>query len=372
MSRTIPINQRCLLFILLVILVSMVNQGYAVSRHTLILVDDDTNYHLRVLELLSSGEIVTTGQSILVGPINDRAIAVSPDQQYVWTGATSGTGDWGVKQFIISSDGQLNPTSRFINCGGPSWDAKFTPNGQLLFLNGPIYRTFPNGSVESTTNWYSAEYHISPLGNINLRFDGIGASVDKIDYSGYSVYNIQYVELDSGVGAEAYDVEYTPDGKYAIIANGGGLPTEVEIYPILEDGSLDTTHIQGFDMTYGNVADLIGVSKDGRYIYVGSPYPNQIGVLRKKIAGDGFEDTGWRISLTYVPWYMLVSPDGKYLVTTDMRIFETFAIQDDGNLVATGYQFPYESIFGTANNYFQFAYPPAPTEVEYQNWQLYE
>ncbi|MCX7919724.1 MAG: lactonase family protein, partial [bacterium] len=146
---------------------------------------------------------------------------------------------------------------------------------------------------------------------------------------------------------------------------------DVEIYPVLSDGRLDTTRVQQFDI--GSNAKAIAISKDDRYIYVGfwdERWP--IVVLRRVEGSSGrYEDTGWRIPVGYWVWQMIVSPDGKYLVVNDHHILETFAIQDDGNLVATGYKFPFESVFGNGPMYFQFAYPPAPTEIERQ-WQVYE
>ena len=118
---------------------------------------------------------------------------------------------------------------------------------------------------------------------------------------------------------------------------------------------------------------MLAITPDGRYLYVGDVDLNRINILQRVYTGDGpFEDTGWRIPLGYPPWQMIVSPDGKYLVVTDSRIFDTFAIQDDGNLVYTGYRFNFELVFGIDPQYFQFAYPEAPTGVEKQEWQLYQ
>jgi hypothetical protein len=369
MSRTLAIRILTLSCLMLFWLGYIVNNGYTAPRHTLIIANEDSNTHVHILELLPTGEIVTTGQVLNVGGYFDHQITVSPDSRFLWCGAYSGS-TGGVKQFAITPYGEVIATGRFI-AELAGYTITFTPNGQLLLLDSPIYRSYPDGRVESTAHHYIAEYNISPQGNINITYyNSSDLYIDKIDYSGSSVYNIQNVKLENGAGAAAYGVGYTPDGEYAIIANGGGSSSEVEIYPIFTDGSLDTTNVQRFDMTIGNVAGFINVSKDGKYIYVGSPYPNQIGILRLKNTGDGYEDTGWRIPLTYVPWQMEISPDGKYLVITDSRSFQTFAIQDDGNLVVASW-FPFETIFGTDPQYFQFAYPPAPTEVDPQ-WQLYE
>ncbi|MDI6784488.1 MAG: hypothetical protein QME64_10390, partial [bacterium] len=346
------------------------SSGYAVpsvERHTLIIVDEDAGTYLHVLELLSTGEIVTTGQKFNLGHSAEEAIGVSPDSRFVWSCATLGTGDLGVKQFAITPFGQVTETGRFINSGLVEY-IKFTPNGQMLLTAGPIYRAYPDGSVESTANIGYASDYISPRGDIYLGLAG-PVGVWRIDYSGFSVYNIQYVEVDGG--ATPWDAVYTPDGNYVAITNGGGSPADVEIYPILADGMLDTTRVQRFDLGSNLVA--LACSKDGQYFYVSNWNNLNIVVLRRVYtASDYYEDTGWRIYTGYRAWQMEVSPDGKYLVAHDMQRLQTFAIQDDGYLVPVGERFPFDTIFGKALHYFQFAYPAAPTEIDQSLWQLYK
>lgn len=80
----------------------VVTIGYtapSAERHTLIIANEDEGTHIHILELLSSGEIVTTGQSFTVGFFDNKEIGVSPNQQFIWAGATTETGIRGFKQF---------------------------------------------------------------------------------------------------------------------------------------------------------------------------------------------------------------------------------------------------------------------------------
>jgi hypothetical protein len=357
-------NKSIFYFTILYLLCALVGNVIATEQHTLILALEDYGEHLHGLELLPTGEIVTTGQQFPIGHFDDEQIGVSPDSRFVWCGATSGSGVTGLKQFAITSYGQLTETGRFIKGGG--WNVKFTPNGQMILFNGPIYQAYPDGSVVSTANRYTTGAHISPRGDIDLNFGPNNFQVSKIDYTTYSVYSIQYVAPE-GL-ASVRGAAYTPEGDYVAVTFGAEWSSiDIDIYPILDDGSLDTTHVQAFDI---GVAGQIAISKDGRFLYISNGLNQFIAIFRQPTHGV-FEDTGWRIPVNHIIWQMMVSPDGKFLVFQDHHILETFTIQDDGNLVATGYEFPFETTFGHGPMYFQFAYPPAPTEVD-PLWQLYE
>lgn len=180
--------------------IASVSYGIAVERHTLIIANEDEGYFIHILELLPSGEIITTGQSFTVGFFDSKEIGVSPDQQFVWTGATTETGVRGFKQFLISSYGCLTTTGRFIDANLSS-EIKFTPNSEMLLTEGPIYRAYPDGSVESTVNSYISTYNLSPRGDINLRFGGDGMYVDKIDYTNFSINSIQWITVDYRSGS---------------------------------------------------------------------------------------------------------------------------------------------------------------------------
>ncbi|MFB3896767.1 MAG: hypothetical protein ACE14V_10740 [bacterium] len=361
MNRTIAY---CIIVYL--VFIASVSYGIAGERHTLILAYADYSHNLYVLEMLSTGEIITTGQIFPLSNlyISDHTIAVNPDSRFVWCSGTTESGAIGAKQFAISPYGQLTVTGRFIE--GGSTDIKFTPNGQLLLPVGPVYRAYPDGSVESTANFYNgALYDISPRGDINIHDTPGGPVVDKIDYSGYSVYNIQTLDMS---GRSFYDTAYTPEGDYAIITKSGGVDSPT-IYPIRDDGSLDTTTTQKFSIGDTGRGTM---SIDGRYLYFATgTLPNtSISIFRQPTHGV-FEDTGWRVSLGYIVWQMELSPDGKYLVLHNQSILDVFAIQDDGNLVHQ-FSFPFATIFGKIPMYFQFAYPPAPTAIDTLNWELYQ
>ena len=79
---------------------------------------------------------------------------------------------------MITPYGQVTETGRFIEGGGND-DIKFTPNGQMLLTDGPIYRAYPDGSIESTANSYISWLYLSPRGDINLRFGPSEFYVDK-------------------------------------------------------------------------------------------------------------------------------------------------------------------------------------------------
>ena len=61
MSRTVAVNKMNYLF-LIMSLVGLVISCFGSERHTLIIANEDTYTHIHILELLSTGEIVTTGQ----------------------------------------------------------------------------------------------------------------------------------------------------------------------------------------------------------------------------------------------------------------------------------------------------------------------
>ncbi len=51
--------------------------------------------------------------------------------------------------------------------------------------------------------------------------------------------------------------------------------------------------------------------------------------------------------------------------------YSTYYMQPNKDLLPNGYSFPFQQTFGDNSLTFVFAYPPGVTEVDSDQWQLY-
>jgi hypothetical protein len=274
--------------ILLLLNILLCTLGVSAERFPLLFVSGSELIHSYVFRLLPTGELVTTGQ--VIDNIDNR-FGISPDSRFVWF-------SWSLWQGEITPYGWITATGRVL----PPFSsyAKYTPNGQMLIVaDGPIYQAYPDGSVESTANIYNdrSVRYISPRGDIHLRnscdlYDGFGGYrwiVERINYTTFNLNTVQHLS-DRPCAALGDLAVFTPEGDYVALIHAAlnYNDSEVVVYPILENGLLDTTRRQAFPMSSGALA----ITPDGNYIYIAKNSPYELAILRR-ISGAGFEDTGW-------------------------------------------------------------------------------
>lgn len=345
---------------LLIFLTLLIGFGQASERSLYLLVEGSESLNTFILQLLPTGELVTTGQVLGQDFVKG---SVSPDSRFFWT-------RWPLVQYTINSYGYVTTTGRTL----PSSEDRiqYTPNSEMLITDATIYHYYQDGSFSPTsTIWNSGAGWVSPRGDIQCRTFWNTWVVDRINYSSFNLYAIQTI----GEAPTTYSgnrVAFTPEGDYVALSCNF---SDVIIYPVLSTGLLDTTKrciITPADSSY-----TLGMTPDGKFLYVTIFSPDGIAILQH-ISSGGFEDTGRRVSLIDNPWRLVVSPNGKFLVveyyggyTWYYRHLKVYAIQSDGSLVETS-DFPFEETFGDSLVWLEFAYPPAPTEVGSSAWELYE
>ncbi len=366
MSGTISINrfiQICLLLIVYLL-------GWSSSpAREMLLFAYNAGYEFYCLQLLPTGQLVTTGQAVAVGNDHTFGFAVSPDQRYIWSGYSDSTSQ-GIHQYQVSPSGQVSTTGRLVSLSSAPDDIMFTPNGQLLIAYGaPIFRVNADSSIQSTNNVYSGGVlNISPRGDINYTKPPSYADSFEIDYINYASAVIITLEIITTIpNYSELQAIYRPAGDYIAFTYFGGYPSGVEVHPVLSNGIVDTT--QTWD--YGHIGgSYLDITPDGNNIYASG-----ITHLSWSAKSSMFIDVGITTSLSVLQ--LKVSPDGKFLVVVpgNQTTIKTFAIQTDGSLVDTGYTFDYGSTFGAfipADCRLIFDWTPLPTGVPYELWNQFD
>ncbi|MDI6782923.1 MAG: beta-propeller fold lactonase family protein [bacterium] len=349
----------------------------ASEQHLLLVVSFYEGPAAVVLEILPTGEIVTTGQLLYTG-YDAWQIAVSPDNRFILiTNPPYGSGTCRVVQFEIDPYGRATATGRNLTMTVAPFEIAYTPNGKLVFVENTwdtyICRVLSDGSLEDTGNRYTAGgINISPIGNITL---GFGANktlkTHRIDYEHEQVIAIQTTAL----GADTFDFAYTPDGKYAaVLLIGTWTGPEIVIYQIAEDGTISTTG-QRWDVSI-NLPSQFTITPDGKWLLLANASNTNGFIATYAIDSNGrFQDTGKRYLLVD-PQDVVVSPDCKYIAVdhnvSGMRALSTFTLSSEGDLIPTGFSFPFQQTFGYYPSDIEFVLLPAITAVNPRHWQVYE
>ena len=366
MSRVVSLRQRIRIGII-VITLCLLGWSRVPAREMLLFVSN-AGYEFYCLQLLPTGQLVTTGQAIAVGSDDTFGFAVSPDQRYIWSSYSDSTSQ-GIHQYEVSPNGQISTTGCLVQLPDSPYDLSFTPNGQLLIIaGGPIFRVNPDSSIQSTSNVYSNYLSISPRGDINYCYGGYPEAfeIDKIDYTSASLTTLEVVTAGNEDQPQ-YPAVYRPAGDYIAYTYFDGYPGGVEVRRVLPNGMVDTT-TQVWDYEPGNGGFYIDITPDGNNIYA-----NNMIHLSWSNQSSMFFDSGKAASLSSV-FQLKVSPDGKFLVvvTGDQLSLKTFSIQTDGSLVDTGYTFDFGSTFNafiSGNSRLIFDWTPLPTSVPEELWK---
>ena len=340
------------------------------SARKILLFAYNSGYVFYCLELQTTGQLISTGQSVNAGSDNAFGFAVSPDQRYLWSGYSDSTSQ-GIEQYEVTSNGLVSTTGRVVQLSSPPIDLMFTPNGQLLVSQGgPIFQVNPDSSIQSTSNMYNFFLNISPRGDINYTKTPTYADSFNIDYINYTSAIITTLEVVTTTAGEYSELQavYRPAGDYIAYTYFGGSPGGVEVHPVLSNGIVDTTRVWDYEPGKGGI--YLDITPDGNNIYA-----NGITHLSWSNQSSIFIDSGTAVSLSV--YQLKVSPDGKFLVVVpgDQTTIKTFSIQPDGSLVDTGYTFDFGSTFGAfipADCRLIFDWTPLPTSVPEELWKEFD
>jgi DNA-binding beta-propeller fold protein YncE len=362
-----------ILFCILVILIYfLVGNGYAIERHLLLFVPFVEGKETVVLEVLPNGEIRNTYQRMTTG-YGSNYPGVSPDQQNILIPAANTT-----TQYRISPTGLVSRLTTYEHIGRNGWSANYHPNGKMvIFATNSIYSVRNDGLLEWINPAPSCDPRwINPCRNMLVE-GGSGKTMNfqSIDTVAMTVTTSQNIDIRG----DFHDAAFTPDGNQVLICKtpAVGEISDIDIFSILPDDTLDTT-AQHIDIPNAASAYSIIMSPDGQYAYIAIFGRDSVVTISHDSAGVWF-DTGKRLIL-YGPWRIVCAPVNN-MVVVDHQIdvlgysytyLSTFYMQPDGELLPTGYSFPFQQTFGDNPLTFVFAYPPGITEVESDQWQLYE
>ncbi len=364
MSRTVSLR-RVIRIGLLSLIIGFTCLGISPAREMLLFVYN-AGYEFYCLQLLPTGQLVTTGQAVEVGNDDVIGFAVSPDQRYIWSSYSDSTSQ-GIEQYEVSPTGQISTTGRIVQLSGVAEDLSFTPNGQLLICGGgPIFRVNPDSSIQSTSNVYNDFLNISPRGDINYTYGGYPEAfrIDKIDYTSASLTTLEVITTS---GYPELQAVYRPAGDYIAYTYFFGYPGGVEVRNVLSSGMVDTTHAWEYEQGIGG--NYIDITPDGNNIYA-----NHYIHLSWSTQSSMFIDWGDNTTTETSPLQLKVSPDGKFLVAVNgsQLSLKTFSILTDGSLVDTGYTFDFGSTFNAfipGGSRLIFDWTPLPTSVPEELWK---
>lgn len=361
MSRTLSLRQiilSCLLFVL----TGLLGWGISPAREMLLFVNNG-GYLFYCLQLLPTGQLVWTGQTIEKGNDAVAGFAISPDQRYLWSSYSDSTSQ-GLEQYQVSPNGLISTTGHFVQLSGIPYDIMFTPNGQILVSDGgPIFRVNSDSSIQSTSDVYLGDLNISPRGDINYSRTTYPPAfrIDKIDSSSAIITTLEVITTSD---QPEYQAVYRPAGDYIAYVYFDGFPAGVEVRHVLSNGILDTTQVWDYSPGAGIYLDI---TPDGNHIYA-----NGISHLNWSNQSSMFVDSGETNPVSGA-YQIKVSPDGNFLVVVvGQTSLKTFAIQPDGSLVDTGYTFDFGNTFGNAipgGSRLIFDWTPLPTSVPEELWR---
>ncbi len=382
MSGVVSLRRRIQIGVLLLIL-----SGWSISsaREMLLFVPGESVYYYG-FQLLTTGQLIFTGEILTTGSDYHYGFAVSPDQRYIWT-SYSDTSSFGVKQYAITIYGQITATGRTVQLSGIPDDLRFTPNGQLIISEGgPIFEVNADSSIQTTVNSYSGFLNISPRGDINYTRGGYPESfeIDKISYTSTSLTTLEIITTGNADQPQILAV-YRPAGDYIAFTNFNGVAA-VSVYPVLPNGMPDTTQLKSYEPGMLSCRYL-DITPYGDHIYAVFQDTDTSGVFRLDWSNQSsmYVDAGTIIPSTYTdyPQQIKVSPDGNFLVVVyqndnnfSKQYLTTFSIQSDGSLVNTGYTFDFGDTFSpdfiAGGSRLIFIWTPLPTSVPEELWNEFD
>ena len=226
--------------------------------------------------------------SVVFSPDDSKLLTASANTAILWDVATGNK--------LVEFNGHEDSVTEAI----------FSPDG----------RTVATASSDGTAKVWNAETgeelltltgHQTELSGVAFSPDG--SRIATIDFDGYlyiwdAASGNSLLSRSSGVDYTLYDVEYSPDGRYLILANNN-----------LETILLDAKTLQ--EVSHQNVhtdtVSHVSFSPDGRFVASASPDNTVVVVdVDTNKALFRLEDAGDVNSVEY-------TPDGKYLVTGDQQ-----------------------------------------------------
>lgn len=364
-----------LVYVVCFIMLSMIFSvsGYTLERHLLLFAPLVEGNQTVVLEVLSTGQIIDTGQRLNTG-YGTHYPGVSPDQQNILIPAANTT--W---QYRILPTGLVSRVSTYEFLGGNEWRAAYHPNGKMAITSYRIFRVKPDETLEFANTYSGAGFlWISPKGNILISHGASGGTasgilVFHIDTVNFTITTSQWIFINGS----ANDAVYTPDGSQLLVAKypSGANFESVDIFTVAPDGTVDTT-AQHLGITWG--VDNIEISVDGQFAYISVRNTSGFIATIARTSTGQWVDTGKRVTGLNNPWEIKLTPVYNLLLLQTFnefseRILSTYFVNSDGSLTPTGYSFPITQTFGNDDFLTNiFAYPPGVTDVEQKQWEVYQ
>lgn len=343
--------------------------GFTIERHMLLFAPLSDGNKTIVLEVLSNGQIIDTGQQLNTGYGGNYGGA-SPDEQSILIPTS-----YQISQYYIAPTGAVSLVTTYPF---GAWQIAYHPNGRMVIsTDTTIFRVRENGLLE-VANFYSrpaGNLWISPVGNITVGGDTSSTiSAYRIDTTNYTVTTSQWIFING----TAQEAGYMPDGSQLLVVEySNEAYRDVDIFQVTPDGTVVDTTVQHLDLVNTNGAKSIAMSYDGQYAFVITSVSNGVIATISRISTGQWIDTGGRISIRN-PFRIRMAPTYNMLVVQHdisgsiYQYLSTYFVGADGNLTATGYTFPFQQTFGDVPVDLVFAYPPGVTTVDSSNWQLYE
>jgi hypothetical protein len=345
---------------------------YGLEQHLLLIGTLSEGNQTVVLEILSTGKIIDTGQRLNSG-YGGGWPGVSPDQQEILIPA-----GYQISQYHISATGIVSTVTTYPFRA--AYEIGYHPNGKMVIASATtIFHVNDNGIlVDATTyNRGAANLWINPEGNIMASSEtGSNIGVFRIDTTAFSINTAQLIFINGS----AQEAVYTPDGSQLLIVEySNEAYRDVDIFQVTQDGVVVDTTVQHLDITNTTGAKSITMTASGHYAFVMTDITHGVIATIERTSTGQWIDTGKRVSNLNNPWLIRVTPAYNLLVlqtfndSASERLLQTYFVNSDGSLTPTGYSFSITAVVGDDDFVtFVFAYPPGVTEVKSSNWQLYQ
>ncbi|TDD26783.1 PKD domain-containing protein [Actinomadura sp. KC06] len=288
------------------------------------------------------------GQAELTGPLVEaggqlRGIVLAPDGRHAYVAGTTAGSLPRLTTFAVGGDGDLTPTASTQLHDTEPFGIAIAPDGRNLYVTGllrnlvEIFQIAGDGSVRPLGDPVTVPV-ASPRGvaiSPNGRF--LFVSHGRPSDSEPDVLTVYARRADGGispigepvaVGATATGIGVTPDGRFLYVANH--LSNSVSGFAVGADGRLSA--IPGSPFPAFELPTDVAITPDGRHLYVsagGSHDPEFQGfVLGFSIATDGrlTPVPGGRFRAGQAPSSLSPTPDGRHLVvsshlSSDITVF---------------------------------------------------